>query len=176
MTYKTGFRLIPLIVTTLLFTGCGPSEEMLVGRGMLSYVRRTQYVFTNIYIAAKRYRFSEGAYPTSLSELVASKYYRKWVEDPDRSHIIEKTPDGYIIVDERSRKPLKYVCPGKVWPDAFDVYAFGPNGIDDGGEYDDVTSWDLLERDKRSRSCHARENGVVQVKDKLMQIWKKERN
>ncbi len=37
--------------------------------------------------------------------------------------------------------PYKYVCPGKHNPRKFDLYSFGPNGVDDGGERDDIRNW-----------------------------------
>ena len=136
-------------------------------RATHSGVSLTQTDFLAIYIAAEQYRSSEGSYPKSLSDLVARPKSRKLLTR------FEKTPEGYVLFDVWRAKPLKYVCPGKVWSDAFDVYSLGPNGIDDGGKHDDVASWDLIERYRHPGSATKyglKDTGVEQVTNRLMQL------
>ncbi len=39
-------------------------------------------------------------------------------------------------------RELRYRCPGRFNPGLFDIYSFGPDGVDNGGEKDDIGNWD----------------------------------
>lgn len=160
------FAMIFLVM--ILLAGCEytPNEQA-VTRTMLNHVADTQADFLAIYIAAALYRDSEGTYPKSLSDL-ATKPELLGILDR-----VEKTAEGYAVLDRWYSKPVKYVCPGRVWRDAFDVYSFGPDGIDDEGKHDDVTSWDLIERNEdshRTWSYRLNYSGVAEVTKRLIRI------
>lgn len=170
----TGSKLATLLLIVLLFLGCErtPSEQD-VGRAMLNDVSYTQSDFLLIYHCAERYRRSEGSYPRSLSDLVKSEHGRVLINN---LHGVEKTEDGYVILDRWHLKPLRYICPGRVWSDAFDVYSFGPNGIDDEGKHDDVTSWELIDNREKSGNTtmySTRHPAEVEVAHRLMRLSKK---
>ena len=44
----------------------------------------------------------------------------------------------FLNGDDGWRRPVRYRCPGPVHANGWDLYSFGPNGIDDGGRGDDI--------------------------------------
>lgn len=42
-------------------------------------------------------------------------------------------------------RPFQYRCPGRLRECSFDLYSVGPNGLDDRGEGDDISYWDVVD-------------------------------
>jgi hypothetical protein len=135
-------------VTLLIWTnGCGhsdDSEDDLYGE-YKSKVVATQSLFYEVCSAIDVYYTNEGKYPENLDQLIKSEYGRRMLKT--RSKYVS---GAWAIQDTWSGAALKYVCPGQFWSDTFDLYSFGPNGLDDNGKSDDVTSWELLTVEKGS--------------------------
>ena len=84
------------------------------------------------------YKLYMGRFPETLEELT------KVPDDPAEKE--KHGPEAYIK-DATSLKDawgqeLQYKCPGEINKDSFDVYSFGPDGKEGGG--DDIGNWTSL--------------------------------
>jgi general secretion pathway protein G len=82
------------------------------------------------------YQMAVGSYPTTSQGLEA---LRKTPSDlPNPAKWDGPYLDSAIPLDSWD-KPYQYVCPGEHNPDSYDVWSFGPDGVN--GTDDDIGNW-----------------------------------
>ena len=175
------FPVLAYLVISTFVIGCDSSSDseqtssklyMALGRDYLSRLAGTQGTFYRICSATEMYRLdNDGLYPDSLNNLMVSEDIKRLMKScfPERASGEWTIPDGW------TRKPLKYVYPGRVWSDSFDLYSFGPNGIDDKGENDDITSWELFTRERLSSGSymyHRNHEALSIITERLLDIYR----
>ena len=133
-------------------------------------VYETGEQFADICRSAEEYRFHEGCYPKNLDDLIVSKHWNprsSWSKPT-------KTPKGCIIKDRWQLKPIKYVCPGMSHDEPYGLYCFGPNGIDDEGQHDDITAQQILDIERAGKIrgfVSISPEGKIAVLKRLTKLW-----
>ena len=90
--------------------------------------------------AMKMYELAIGTYPSTAQGFQALRYKPQDLADPSKwdgpylDRDVPKDPWG---------NPYQYAMPGNHNPDGFDVWSFGPDGMN--GTPDDIGNWNLQE-------------------------------
>lgn len=123
----------------LTFKLCSLLAFLLLSIGACADSTRHGWTLTYIKVleeAILKFQADVGRFPTTTEGLSALI---------ERPRDVENWNGPYV---ERSKVPLdrwehelRYLYPSKYGDKAFDLYSFGPNGIDDLGRVDDISNW-----------------------------------
>jgi general secretion pathway protein G len=164
-----GFTLIELL-TVLIIIVILAGLVVAAGKYALTKaaVSRTQSEIAAMELALEHYKNDNGAYPTTplngkrnspsppgfpttieidnstnLYSALAGKYF---TFKPNQTGVDPISGNKYVI--DPFGHPYNYYCPpapatGLVWSNqaSFDLWSYGPNGINDEGTNDDITNW-----------------------------------
>ncbi|MFH1655808.1 MAG: type II secretion system major pseudopilin GspG [Candidatus Omnitrophota bacterium] len=137
---KQGFTLVELLlVVTIILILAGMVIPRMAGR--TEQARRAAAkadIETNIAIALDLYELDSGRYPTSEQGL------RALVKKPTSSPVPSNWNGPYLkkrrIPTDPWRRSYVYVSPGIHNLEDYDLYSYGPDGVEGGG--DDITNWE----------------------------------
>lgn len=136
----TGFTLIELMLVVIII---GILVAMVVPRiaGRSEQARRAAAaadIESNLAIALDLYELDNGNYPTTEQNLGAL------ITAPTSSPVPENWNGPYLkkrkIPNDPWGRPYKYTSPGTHNTEDYDLFSFGPDGVEGGG--DDVTNWE----------------------------------
>jgi general secretion pathway protein G len=90
---------------------------------------------SNIGLALKLYRLDNGRYPTTAQGLKAL------LAKPSSTPVPKNWNGPYLETEPLDpwKTEYGYKCPGARNTDGYDLYSFGPDGIEDSA--DDITNW-----------------------------------
>jgi general secretion pathway protein G len=140
MNKPKGFTLIELMLVVIIL---GILVAMVVPRlaGRTEQARRAAAqadIESNMAVALDLYELDNGAYPTTEQGLSAL------ITEPTSSPVPPNWNGPYL---KKRKIPLDpwgrayvYLCPGVHNQEDYDLYSYGPDGIEGGG--DDVTNWE----------------------------------
>jgi general secretion pathway protein G len=95
-----------------------------------------QKVQTSLPEALLRYKIHIGSYPATEEGLQALVTPAQTGADRWRGPYLKKE----ALLDAWN-KPYQYVRPGTHNPSSFDLWSYGPNGVNDNGGGDDIGNW-----------------------------------
>ena len=135
---KKNFTLIELMIVILII---GTLAAMVIPR----FIKRAEQakiarakldINLNIATALDLYELDNGFYPTTEQGLNAllTKPTTPPIPPNWRGPYLKKKP-----IDPWGN-PYVYICPGKHNPDSYDLYSYGKDGVEGGG--DDITNWE----------------------------------
>jgi general secretion pathway protein G len=138
MQRKTGFTLIEIMLVVIII---GVLAAMVVpklsGRGQQARVSAAKAdIHANLGAALDLYELDNGQYPTTAQGLEAL------IKKPTQSPVPDDWSGPYL---KKQQVPLDpwgktygYVAPGTRNTDSYDLFSFGPDGVESA---DDVTNW-----------------------------------
>jgi general secretion pathway protein G len=137
---NSGFTLVELLlVVTIILILAGMVIPRMAGRTEQARKAAAKAdIETNIAIALDLYELDNGRYPTSEQSL------RALVSKPTSSPEPANWNGPYLkkrkIPADPWNRPYVYVSPGTHNVEDYDLYSYGPDGVEGGG--DDITNWE----------------------------------
>jgi general secretion pathway protein G len=112
----------------------------LVGRSVDAQIQLTRTQIRQLEQALEMYRLDSGRYPTADQGLEAL------VREPASEPRPRRYPPGGYVRPEAIKdpwdSPYQYRVPGEHNAHSFDLYSFGPDGVDGGeGQDADIANW-----------------------------------
>jgi general secretion pathway protein G len=130
-----GFTLIELLLVLVILAALAAIVvPKIAGRGVEAKIKSTITQISMFETALELFRVDNGRYPTSEEGLKAL------VEQP--SNCPNWNKEGYLpkgVPNDPWGNPYIYHCPGQHLTTGFDIYSFGPDLADGGG--DDIDNW-----------------------------------
>ncbi|MCL2645878.1 MAG: type II secretion system major pseudopilin GspG [Phycisphaerales bacterium] len=130
---RRGFTLIELLlVLIILAVLASVAVPIYTGRSKKAKIDATKASISNIETAIDTFESEQGRFPESLDELV---------HPPEAQDGSQPTRYLKALPTDGWGHPFFYKVPGNVNTDRYDIWSAGPNGIDENGSGDDITSW-----------------------------------
>ena len=138
---QAGFTLIEIMIVVmivgLLMTAIA---TQLIGRAQRAQVDLTHTQLRQVEQALELYKLDNGRYPTAEQGLIALVRQPPTGPPPRRY-----APGGYVkfeVIKDPWGSPLLYQYPGTHNAASFDLFSFGPDGVEGGeGENADIVNW-----------------------------------
>jgi general secretion pathway protein G len=136
------FQLIPGFVTPESPEGRAGGEPPMMLPGLAAQARGAKVDTARITIKAiemalEAFNVNCGRYPTTAEGLKALREEPATVKENWRGPYLKESPT------DPWGNPYVYVCPGRHNTDLYDLYSFGPDGMEGGG--DDIGNWSRQE-------------------------------
>ena len=142
MRRNAGFTLIEIMIVVmivgLLMTTIA---TQLIGRAQRAQLDLARTRMLQVEQALELYRLDNGRYPTTEQGLLAL------AEEPINGPLPRRySPGGYTklgLLEDPWGSAYQYEYPGMNNPRAFDLYSYGPDGVQGGSDDDaDIVNWD----------------------------------